>query len=150
MALIEPLPLPPGDVRAFAPALVPDLAPDSAGAHLLRAWTYLRDRALYFPWHDRSSAAQLAQGRPPRPVPQQRALIDLLKSRACHAAQLEAALAALDLAGPELRSVPRLARRGAAIRRFESRVLDLPEEPYQWGARLLRALEAAELSPPGA
>lgn len=150
MALIEPLPLPPGDVRAFARALVPDLAPDSAGSHLLRAWTYLRDRALYFPWHDRSGAAQLAPGRPPRPVPQQRALIDLLKSRACHAAQLEAALAALDLAGPELRSVPRLARRGAAIRRFESRVLDLPEEPYQWGARLLRALEAAELSPPGA
>lgn len=144
MALLEPVPVPPGqDARSFARALLPDLTPDSAGSHLLRGWMHLRDRSLYFPWHDRSTAAQLAEGRPPRPVEQQRALIDLLKSRACHAAQLEAALLALDLSGPELRDALRLARPGAAIRRFDVGVLDLPEEQYQWGARLLRALERA-------
>jgi haloalkane dehalogenase len=150
MALIEPVPAPAVDARAFARALVPDLTADYAGSHLLRAWIQLRDRTLYFPWHDRSGAAQLPQGRPPRPVEQQRALVDLLKSRDGYAAQLEAALPAVDLVGPDLQNVPLLARPGAAIRRLGVPLLDLPEETFQWGTAVLRALDAPEPGPPGA
>jgi hypothetical protein len=148
VALIEPLPPLAGDAATLARALLPELAPDSAGSHLARGWMYLRDRALYFPWHERSAAAQLALGRPPRPVQQQRALIDLLKSRACCVAQLEAALdAGREAAAPAPGSAPSatvvLARRGAAIRRAGGAVLDLPDEQFQWGTRLLRALDGA-------
>ncbi|MFO1426381.1 MAG: hypothetical protein U1F11_05300 [Steroidobacteraceae bacterium] len=140
--LIEPLPAPSGDVRAFARALVPDLTTDAAGSHLARAWLYLRDRALYHPWHERSTAAQLALGRPPRPAEQQRALIDLLKSRGVLAAQLEAALASPDFAAAGGHCDALLARRGAAIRRSAEAAITLPDEKFQWGTALLRALEA--------
>ncbi len=144
-ALIEPLPSLAGDAAALARALLPDLVADSAGSHLARAWMYLRDRSLYFPWHERTAAAQLALGRPPRPVEQHRALIDLLKSRDGCRAQLEAALAdpgiASETAAGRTATVL-LARRGAAIRLTGVPVRDLPDEKFQWGARLLRALDS--------
>jgi pimeloyl-ACP methyl ester carboxylesterase len=136
---IDPVLCPDGAQRQFA--LVPDLAPDSAGSHLLRGWMYLRDRALHFPWHDRSSAAALERGCPPQPVERQRALLDLLKSRGNFPAQLEAALVATrggDLARP---AVTVLATSGAAPRLGSLHALDLPDERCQWGARVLRALE---------
>ncbi len=147
---IDPLLRPQGNLREFSRALTPDLAADSAGSHLLRGWMYLRDRALYFPWHDRSAAAQLAGGRPPRPVERQRALLDLLKSRGSLPAQLEAALAATrdaDLAAPAVRV---LATPGAAIRLGGLPAGALPDERFQWGARVLRALEQGPVTPAGA
>jgi haloalkane dehalogenase len=147
IALVEPIPGPAHDKRGFAGPLLPDLTADNAGSHLTRAWMYLRDRALYFPWHDRSTATQLAQARPPRPVELQRALIDLLKSRPGLPSQLEAALVSLDLSSSELRQSHLLARPGTAIRRpgataAGTPILDLPEELFQWGPVVLRALDA--------
>ena len=139
--LIDPL-LAPADAepRAFARALVPDLTPDSAGSHLLRGWAYLRDRALYFPWHDRSSAAQLPLGRVPRPVDRQRELLDLLKARAAHAALLEATLPEATTATLAAARAIVLATPGASIRRSGIESSTLPDERFQWGAVVLRAL----------
>lgn len=146
IALVEPTPLLAQDEGRFARPRLPNLTADNAGSHLTRAWMYLRDRALYFPWHDRSLATQLAQARPPRPVELQRALIDLLKARATLPAQLEAALVSLDLTCTELRQARLLARSGASIRRpgataAGTPIINLPEELFQWGPVLLRALD---------
>lgn len=59
---------------------LPDLAPDSAGSHLIRSWMYLRDRVLFAPWHDLASRAPET-----RPLPTARMLqdqlVDLLTAR---------------------------------------------------------------------
>lgn len=140
--LIDPILSPGGDVAAFARALVPDLTPDSAGSHLLRGWMHLRDRALYFPWHDRSPAAQLPLGRIARPVERHRALLDLLKAREAHAALLAATLGDATPAAVDAAHAIVLATPGAAIRRSGRAVGDLPDERFQWGAVIRRVLRA--------
>lgn len=139
--LIDPLLVPDGvDARAFARGLVPDLTPDSAGSHLQRGWAYLRDRALYFPWHDRSAAAQLPLGRVPRSVERQRELLDHLKARGAHAALLEATLPEATPAAVATAGAIVLATPGAAVRRSGLEATTLPDERFQWGGVALRAL----------
>lgn len=143
--LIDPLLSPGGDVRAFARGLVPDLTPDSAGSHLLRGWMYLRDCALYHPWYDRSAAAQRPLGRIARPLERHRALLDLLKARASHVALLEATLGdATEAAVLEARARV-LATPGAVVRRSALTVEALPDERFQWGPAVCRALGRARL-----
>lgn len=80
-----------GDIHRHLP---PDLAPDTAGTYLFRAWSYLKDRDLYSPWNDRSASAATPLVQPRRTVALQRRLIDLLKSRDVLPMQFEAALQA--------------------------------------------------------
>lgn len=82
------------DLPSVAAHLPPDLAADSAGSHLLRAWSFLKDRELYSPWRDRTAAHALRGLPPPRPVQLQRSLIDLLRARPVLAGQLQSALQA--------------------------------------------------------
>jgi pimeloyl-ACP methyl ester carboxylesterase len=74
--------------------LPPDLAADNAGSHLFRAWGWLKDRALYSPWRERTAACALRGLPPARPAQLQRGLIDLLRSRPVFPAQFQAALQA--------------------------------------------------------
>ncbi len=53
---LQPLwPLQPPDEAAMS-RFAPELLPDTAGTHLLRAWHQIRDQELYEPWHDRRLA----------------------------------------------------------------------------------------------
>ncbi len=59
LKLVEPL-----DYVALAaewdwPRLRPDFMPDSASAHLLQTWHWLRDRQLYWPWYARDATHAL-------------------------------------------------------------------------------------------
>jgi haloalkane dehalogenase len=145
LVLLDPALRLPDASTATAAAQLPDLAPDAAGTHLMRGWWWLRDRALFFPWHDRSAGARLARGWAPRPVERHRMLVDLLKARGAHGQQLAAALdeatpAALAASGATVLATP-----GAAIYRFAlpagaPPVGPLPDERAQWGSAILRAL----------
>ncbi len=73
-------------------ATLPDLQPDAAGAHLLRAWHYLRDRALYHDWQQRDARHQRQEAWAPHAGELQRDLLALFKSGAGLEARLLAAL----------------------------------------------------------
>jgi pimeloyl-ACP methyl ester carboxylesterase len=141
--IAEPMLIPPdpsaSEVQRPEP-LVPDLQADIAGSHLTRAWYFLRDRQLFFPWHDRSAAAQTPLQRPPRPNELQQSLIDLLKSRAAFAPQLQAAQASLTGAALKQCAWPLFATCGCPARRADLSFNLLPDEKFQWTAILLRAL----------
>ena len=38
---------------------IPDLSPRDDGSHLATAWTFIRDRALWWPWFERRAAARI-------------------------------------------------------------------------------------------
>ncbi|TXS92023.1 alpha/beta fold hydrolase [Parahaliea maris] len=73
-------------------ASLPDLQVDPSGAHLLRAWHYLRDRALYSSWRHRTADTMRPAARPPKAVELQRDVVALLKSATGLSGYLEAAL----------------------------------------------------------
>ncbi len=50
-------PCPPGEIAAWRERGLPDLAPDWAGTHLLKAWRMLRAETCFAPWFDASAAA---------------------------------------------------------------------------------------------
>lgn len=85
-----------GDIARFLP---PDIEPDISGAHLFRAWSYLKDRDLYCPWNDRGAATATPQVQVRSATMLQRKLIDLLKSRSVFAAQFTAAMRATSWEG---------------------------------------------------
>jgi pimeloyl-ACP methyl ester carboxylesterase len=142
----EPTIVPAGADASFARRLVPDLTPDIAGSHLTRAWMFLRDRELFFPWDDRSAEGIIGSARPSRPVELQRGLISLLKSRRVLAAQLEAVLR--EGTGERLvaSGSTMLATAGAPTRRHGFRFDSLPDDRVQWGPALLRALARVHAS----
>jgi pimeloyl-ACP methyl ester carboxylesterase len=47
----------PRDACAHAVDALPSVAPELSGAHLLRAWHWLRDQSLAWPWYDRRASA---------------------------------------------------------------------------------------------
>lgn len=77
---------------AFAARYAPDLAPSWEGAHLLRAWHFLRDQELWWPWFERSRAA--IRANPPRidPAALMLRVREILKQPASCAPALRAAL----------------------------------------------------------
>ncbi|GAB2693382.1 alpha/beta hydrolase [Aliiglaciecola aliphaticivorans] len=62
---------------------IPDLNVDSAGSHLTRAWHYLRDRRLYYPWYKRTQDSQIQHAQIPDANTLQVELLGLLKARKC-------------------------------------------------------------------
>ena len=66
--------------------IFPDLTPDWAGSQLLRAWYWVRDRALFNPWNEhseqamKSSVGSLAPAATPEPALVQQRMLDLLAS----------------------------------------------------------------------
>lgn len=73
-------------------ASLPDLSIDSSGAHLLRAWHYLRDRSLYSSWRMRNAETMQAAARPPTALALQRDVLALLKSHTILSHYLQATL----------------------------------------------------------
>ena len=140
VVLADPLMAPTSNGVDFASRWLPDLSPEISGSHLLRGWAFLRDRALFHPWHDRSPDAATPLVRPPRPVELQRGLVDLLKARPVFAAQFAAALAEGTAAKIAAANVIPLAAAGSPARRSELRFDPLPDEPLQWGPVLFRTL----------
>jgi haloalkane dehalogenase len=104
-----------------ARALAPDLTPETSGAHLHRAWTYVRDRDLYSPWFDPVAGQHLAGATPARLYALQDRLLACLKARACYADLLEEAMA---------EAAPR-------------EDLSLAGDPAGWGWRIAAAFTAA-------
>ena len=143
VVVADPTIVPVGADASFARGLVPDLSPDIAGSHLARAWMYLRDRELFFPWHDRSASAIVTLARPSRPVDLHRALIALLKARRVLASQLEAVLPAGTGQKLATSGVAMLATAGSPARRSGLDFDPLPDDRLQWGPALLRALQRA-------
>ncbi|MCC7198079.1 MAG: alpha/beta hydrolase [Gammaproteobacteria bacterium] len=132
--------LAPADADAgFARRFVPDLTPDISGSHLFRAWNFLRDRELFFPWYDRSAQAIVALARPSRAVDLHRGLIGLLKARKVYAQQLEAALQCGTVQALDAPGVTILATPGSPARRTGLSCGALPDDRHQWGPALLRA-----------
>ena len=105
---VEP---PSAATRAADPAaFVPDLATDPDGAHLLRAWRFVRDRRLFDPWH-RPDANGILPGDPDLACEDlHRAAVDALTARGSMRALIDAAAPGL-----EARADAALTR-GAAIR----------------------------------
>jgi pimeloyl-ACP methyl ester carboxylesterase len=62
-------------------SLLPELKADFAGSHLIRAWHYLRDRSLFYPWYERSQHSMIKQAQPPDVDSLQLHLLSLLKAR---------------------------------------------------------------------
>ncbi|MFG6441534.1 alpha/beta fold hydrolase [Roseateles sp. LKC17W] len=92
VTLCNPRALAAAELPQLAQHLPPPLDACSAGSHLLRAWTYLKDRDLYSPWGERSAATALPGMQPPPAEALQRGLIDLLRARAIYPRLLAAAL----------------------------------------------------------
>ncbi|NIQ53541.1 MAG: alpha/beta fold hydrolase, partial [Gammaproteobacteria bacterium] len=71
-------------------AALPDLTPEPAGSHLVRAWSLCRDLHLYRPWYD-----SIPEHRVPDPLPAADAIhdefVDLLRSGPGYGRILEAA-----------------------------------------------------------
>lgn len=111
VTLCNPRALAAADLGQLAQHLPPSLDADSAGSHLLRAWTYLKARDLYSPWGERHAATALPGMQPPTAAALQRGLIDLLRARAVFPQQLAAALRqapweALAASGARVLAVP--------------------------------------------
>lgn len=77
---------------ALAARYAPDLAPSWEGAHLLRAWHFLRDQELWHPWFDRGRAAIRASAPRIDPVDLTRRVREILKQPLSCAPALRAAL----------------------------------------------------------
>jgi hypothetical protein len=78
---------------SLAAAYAPDLTPSWEGAHLLRAWHFLRDQELWWPWFDRGRSA--IRENEPRidPADLTRRVREVLKQPLSCAPALRAALA---------------------------------------------------------
>jgi len=113
---------------ALAARYAPDLTPSWEGAHLLRAWHFLRDQELWWPWFDRGRRAIRSDAPRIDPVDLTRRVREILKQPLSCAPALRAAL-----------SYPlaeRLRRAGAPVALFCA-----PEDvfaPVFPGARALR------------
>jgi pimeloyl-ACP methyl ester carboxylesterase len=84
LTLCDFLPAPADRAEEFVREMVPDLTPDWAGGHLLKAWHAARDQDLFWPWFDKSPAAGLADGVPASDQHVQQRVIDLFKAEAIH------------------------------------------------------------------
>lgn len=119
---------------------IPDLAVDSAGSHLQRAWFYLRDRHLFFPWSERG-AENIIHGlvrATPRRLHEQ--LVDLLKSRDGLQAQLRAAWSVSKEDGLAGLQSEILACDWHPARSEVESCGALPDEPYRWGGAVNDAI----------
>lgn len=65
MALEGVTRLDPAAQAEFLDRYAPDFTPDLDGAYLARAFQFCRDQFLFFPWFDRTAAAQRSGGLPP-------------------------------------------------------------------------------------
>lgn len=93
-----PAPLPPGDRAAWRTHGLPDLTPDWAGTHLLKAWRMLRAETCFAPWF--AASPQTARDFDPAELaPERLAVRHLALMRASAARPLLAAC--LDAAGPQ-------------------------------------------------
>lgn len=90
--------LPPGDRAAWRVHGLPDLTPDWAGTHLLKAWRMLRAETCFAPWFAASPATARAFD-PADLAPERLAVRHLALMRASAARPLLSAC--LDAAGPE-------------------------------------------------
>jgi pimeloyl-ACP methyl ester carboxylesterase len=119
---------------------LPDLAPDAAGSHLQRAWFYLRDKQLFFPWSERGED-NIIHGLvrvTSRRLHEQ--LVDLLKSRSSADECLRACWSVpIDRLSACSRATL-LAYAWHPVHGVAAIPEVLPDEPYRWGPAVEQAL----------
>lgn len=137
LVLCNPIALPGNKLDQACSLLPPELASDSSGAHLLRAWGYLKDKDLYMPWHQRHADCATPGKRPQGLFSLQSRLIDLLRSRDSLAAQFEAAISIAPWERIQSSRAKVATTPGGIATRFLAKTHDLPHERVNWGKSIL-------------
>ncbi|WP_317928565.1 alpha/beta hydrolase [Halioxenophilus sp. WMMB6] len=143
--VVNPEPSNPGSTCPAAESAPPDLTPDIAGSHLQRAWFYLRDRALFYPWHLHEPSSLKIAAQPPSADTLQVELIALLQARQGLAASVASAQREWQNHFAQLHDTDQESYFAATVCNPAHAqlpgVITLPEERYRWGMALLDLLD---------
>jgi len=123
---------------------LPDLASDSAGSHLQRAWYYLRDRALSTPWNCREKESVQFDSQVPLAHHLQGQLIALLKARKGLADKFAAAASHLLPINQQTGEVDNILVAATASNCCRAHLPEanlLPDEINRWGTVILAMLQ---------
>ena len=118
---------------------LPCLDADDAGSHLQRAWFYLRDRHLFFPWFCRDADSLIHGLARVSPQSLHLELLDLLKSRDGLRERLQAAWS-VPFDAAQSSGAALLACDWHPSRQLPADWHDVPDEAYRWAGPIGAAL----------